>query len=349
MLTSYQSPGLVLAKGAPPGDSVRHLQRDLRALGYLDRGIDGQFGDHTERAIKALQIDLLTPARGAAPVAITSFNLPAPVGGGLSVTQVTGVLDQYLAACIVALRDDPRVTWLPAAFDPVAENARVRDAISRLSGLPAPVPFMLAMFQQESGGCHYNEPGSGDVDSFITVGLDRNDPASPDRITSRGYGIGQATLFHHPPLPAEVRTVMQDPMGNVQAAFQEFGEKFDRFVAGPAARAVDRDAEHPGMPLRLCRYTPQDRRYLQDCVACARMVPTVDVHRGTPAYPGAHFGYQPDQYYPTADYPGVPDRAQLLCDWAYAARRYNGDGNDSFHYQARILRNLAALPSRRGS
>ena len=70
----------------------------------------------------------------------------------------------------------------------------------------------------------------------------------------------------------------------------------------------------------------------------------VEIERGTPDYAGANFGYQPDQYYPTAVYHGVPNRADFLCDWPYAARRYNGSGNDSFHYQTRILLNLLAEP-----
>ena len=73
-------------------------------------------------------------------------------------------------------------------------------------------------------------------------------------------------------------------------------------------------------------------------------VALVEIERGTPAYAGANFGYQPDQYYPTAVYHGVPNRADFLCDWPYAARRYNGSGNDSFHYQTRILLNLLAEP-----
>jgi len=75
----------------------------------------------------------------------------------------------------------------------------------------------------------------------------------------------------------------------------------------------------------------------------------LDIARGTPAYPGASISYQPDQYYPSAIYRNVPDRADFLCDWPYAARRYNGSGNDSFHYQTRILLNLLAQAAAPGS
>jgi hypothetical protein len=50
-----------------------------------------------------------------------------------------------------------------------------------------------------------------------------------------------------------------------------------------------------------------------------------------------------DQYYPTADYSGVPDRAEFLCDWPYAVRRYNGSGVDSYHYQTHVLLNLLRI------
>ncbi len=43
---SYQQPGLVLKRpGTGATDAqIRDLQRHLRALGYLRRGIDGAFG-----------------------------------------------------------------------------------------------------------------------------------------------------------------------------------------------------------------------------------------------------------------------------------------------------------------
>src|SRR5438128_1724988 len=54
----YRRAGLVLRRGAGPADPlVRALQQDLRKLGYLRSGIDGQFGEDTERAVRALQYD----------------------------------------------------------------------------------------------------------------------------------------------------------------------------------------------------------------------------------------------------------------------------------------------------
>jgi hypothetical protein len=37
----------------------------------------------------------------------------------------------------------------------------------------------------------------------------------------------------------------------------------------------------------------------------------------------------------------VPARERFGCDWPYAVRRYNGGGLPSYHYQARVLRNVA--------
>ncbi len=57
----YIQPGLIIKRaGSGATDrQIRDLQRDLRRLGYLKSGIDGDFGRATELAIKALQHDLL--------------------------------------------------------------------------------------------------------------------------------------------------------------------------------------------------------------------------------------------------------------------------------------------------
>jgi len=343
----YQQPGLQISQEAP-GDPVlvRALQRDLRALGYLGRGIDGAFGDGTRRALRSLQYDLLynrgqsSGGDGNAPMAIADFNGLAQSGGGAAVTAINGVLDQDLAACIDRILTSPAITPLPESADPAAQNAAAMQAIRAMTGQPAPAPFIAAMVRQESGGQHFRVPTPSDHDSFITVGLDRNDRQQPDRITSRGYGIGQYTLFHHPPRAPEVQDIMLDPVRNVSKAFAELRQKFDRYVAGPDDHADDRAEEHALLPLRLCRFQPNDTRYMRDCAACAAAAGKLEVRRGTPAYAGASLRYQPDQYYPSASYSGVPNRADFLCDWPYAARRYNGSGNDSFHYQTRILLNL---------
>src|SRR5487761_2055056 len=278
-----------------PGDPslVRALQRDLRALGYLRQGIDGAFGAGTGQAVRALQCDLqhnagqTTGGDGAAPVAIADFNGPALAGGGQAVTAVTGVLDQDLAACIDRMLTAASFVQIPDSQDPAAQNAAAMRAIRALTGTPAPAPFIAAMVQQESGGQHFRVPTQQDADCFIVVGLDRNDKDRPDRITSRGYGIGQYPLFHHPPRADEVQDFMLDPVRNVQKAFAELRQKFDRFVVGPDDTADDRVVEHALLPLRLCRYQPSDGRYMADCQTCATAARKVDIRRGTPAYAGA--------------------------------------------------------------
>jgi hypothetical protein len=212
--------------------------------------------------------------------------------------------------------------------------------IASFTSTTAPAPFIAAMVRQESDGMHYQVPHGADADNFVTTGLDRNDAAEPERITSRGYGIGQYTLFHHPPTAAERTELIVDPLGNVRHAFGELREKFDQFVVGPADRADDRMAEHSLLPLRLCKHPPSDARFMRDCRACAAALPKIDIDRGMPVYDGASLTFQPTQYYESAAYSGVPVRAEFLCDCPYAARRYNGSGINSYHYQARILLNL---------
>ncbi len=350
MPVPYKRAGLSLVQG-PANDPglVRALQRDLRALGYLKAGIDGVFGDGTSRAVRALQYDLLNNAGassgrdGRAPVAVMSFNSDRT--GGKSVTAIDGVVNEALAGCIEAMLEDARVPHLPSADDPVAENRAALAAIEAVSSATAPTPFIAAMVMQESAGRHFNVPRGGDDDTFVIVGLDRNDKANPDHITSRGYGIGQYTIFHHPPRPEELQDAIVDPVRNVQEAYAELRDKFERFVVGPASKADDRTVEHRLLPLRMCMYRPADQRYLRDCRNCALAARKVNIVRGTPAYAGASISYQPDQYYPSANYLNVPDRADFPCDWPYAARRYNGSGNDSFHYQTRVLLNLLAQPA----
>ena len=81
---------------------------------------------------------------------------------------------------------------------------------------------------------------------------------------------------------------------------------------------------------------------MTDCAKCAKAVPKLSINVGTPVYAGASIVYAPTKYYASALYPAVPDRSKFPCDWPYAVRRYNGSGVNSFHYQTRVLMNLAA-------
>ena len=342
----YQSPGMTLDKDSTSPDQrklVLALQEDLRALGYIAGGLDGAFGPGTEQGLESLSYDLMhnngasSQNDGAAPVAIQAYN-KGRIG------RMSAALDQPLAECLDDLISDPNVPKLPRASDPAAQNADALSAIEAITKPTAPIPFMLAMFVQESASRHYQMPTAKNSDDYITLGLDRNDKTNPEHVTSRGYGLGQATLFHHPPRPDEITALMVDPVANVRAAFSELRLKFNDFVAGPISRAVERDEEHPNLKLRICRYAPTDPKYLRDCRNCARTVSTVQIKQGTPLYQGSADTYQTTQYYPSANYGDVPDRSQFLCDWPYAARRYNGEGLNSFHYQTRILVNLTKLP-----
>jgi len=343
---AYQQAGLQLsAAQANDPALVRALQRDLRQLGYLGPGIDGAFGAGTTRGVRALQYDLVnnrgqsSQTDGPAPVAIADYNRGR-------VTAITGVLDQALAACVADLVADAKVPKLPSASDPRAENKKALSAIAAAGSAVAPMPFLVAITLQESGSRHFAVPSKSDEDTFVMVGLDHK--FGDDAVTSRGYGIGQYTLFHHPPRPEEIGEFILDPVGNAAKAYRLLRSKFDALAQGQSSRAQERDVEHPLLPLRLCRYPNSDARYMRDCRACAAETRKLEIVRGTPVYDGASISYQPDQYYKTANYSGVPDRADFLCDWPYAVRRYNGAGGDSYHYQSRVLLNLLAGPARNG-
>jgi Putative peptidoglycan binding domain len=352
MAQSYANANL--GRGAPNADLVRDLQRDLRALGYLKQGIDGVFQDGTDAAVRRLQFDLAnndgssTGGDGRAPVAIRDY------AGGQAIA-VTGVVDPNLATCIEALLTDPNVPKLPNAADAAAANRAARAAIAAAPSTVVPTPFLLAIFQQESDGQHYREPtGSdptkGDSDNYVVVGLDFRQETA-DHVTSRGYGMGQYTIFHHPPRPQEVQEFILDPVRNVQKAVNELRDKFDNFVLGGTSEttADDRVAEHPVLSttpptLRVCRYQAGDARYLTDCRACAMEAGKLDLTPTTPVYVGATDTYGQAPHYTPTTYRGVPDRADFKCDWPYAVRRYNGSGPDSYNYQAKVLQNLLATP-----
>jgi putative peptidoglycan binding protein len=341
MALVYRRPGIVLRRDADAALSlVRALQEDLRKLGYLRSGIDGQFGQGTESAVRALQYDLLHAvqhgADGDAPVALTTFNRGRVSG-------VTGVLDEGLAGCLEDLLGDARVPTLPRSDDPVRENREAFAAVQALTGLRVPRLFLLALLLQESGGQHFRIPTSTNADDFIVVGLDRNDAVHPDRITSRGYGMGQYTLFHHPPRHDEVATLMRDPVRNVARAVRELEEKFETFVNGSVDVADDRRAEIGAGSLRRCRFPSTDPRFMADCVRCAAET-RLDVGPTTPLHPGTTETLRPTQYHAGTKYKAVPDRARLGCDWPYAVRRYNGGGVDSFHYQYETLLRLTTPP-----
>ena len=320
--------------GATP-EQIRDLQRDLRALGYLRSGIDGAFGPGTAFAVKALQNDLMTNdgtgPDGTAPVKIKDYNKGRVSGA-------TGIVNFGLAQCISEMLDDPNIPALPKAADPVAENRKIVPTLQAMPSPAVPIPFLLGILMQESGLKHFSEPPAGDQDTYIVVGLDTN-AADKTIITSRGYGAGQYTLFHHPPQPKEVTDFMLDVTKNVSKAIRELRDKFDHFIVGPTSgtQADDRIAEIGRGPLRICKYAATDARYMKDCRQCLKDAGTVDIQSGlTTLHPKTTETYQPTQYHSSGSYRGVPNRAQVGCDWPYAVRRYNGSGLNSHHYQVRV-------------
>lgn len=345
-LLSYAQPGLTLAISETPSQPVRDLQHDLRSLGYLIGHIDGEFGPATAKSVRALQFDLLHNAGtssqgdGSAPVAVTKYNRGR-------VTAVTGVVDQNLVACISEMLDDSAYPKLPSSGSPRTDNEQAMQAISSAGGSGrVPFPFLYGILMQESGGEHFHVPLAGDSDTFVTVGCDTNDAANPEHITSRGFGIGQFTLFHHPPTTGETNGFIANPVGNVTQAIGELREKFDKYVVGPADNADDRIHEVGNGPLRLCKFDPTDPLYMRDCITCLRQAGTQQIVAGeTPLYEGAASKYEQTQYH-RGSYNDVPIRRNILCDWPYAVRRYNGSGPNSYDYQAEVLLKVLSVPQR---
>ena len=334
---SYLVPDLnmTVGRGGATQEQIRDLQRDLRALGYLRSGIDGTFGPGTAFAVKALQNDLMTNEGtgpdGTAPVKTKDYNKGRVSGA-------TGIVNFGLAQCISEMLDDPNIPALPKAADPVAENRKIVPTLQAMPSPAVPIPFLLGILMQESGLRHFSEPRAGDEDTYIVVGLDTN-AADKTVVTSRGYGAGQYTLFHHPPRPKEVTDFMLDVTQNVSKAIRELRDKFDHFIVGSTSgtQADDRIAEIGRGPLRICKYAATDPRYMKDCRQCLKDAGTVDIQSGlTTLHPKTTETYQPTQYHSSGSYRGVPNRAQVGCDWPYAVRRYNGSGLNSHHYQVRV-------------
>lgn len=342
---SYLLPGLVLSSSAAFSPQVLDLQRDLRSLGYAKGPIDGIYGAGTANSVEALQYDLQhndgssSGGDGDAPVAVKGYNKG-------SITTMTGILEQSLAACIVEMLNDPAYPKLPSSADPATENANAIAAVKAMTPCSVPVPFLIAVLKQESGCLHYRVPEGANTDSFVTVGLDHNIAAAPTAITSRGYGIGQFTLFHHPPTAAEVQSVIIDPVKNVQHAVSKLVDKFSHYVAGTMSvtQSDDRIAEFGKGLLRSCRYPSTDPRYMSDCSSCLNAAGTINIQSGiTPFFSGSEDTYEQTQYH-GGNYRDVPVRSNIPCDWPYAVRRYNGSGPNSYDYQAEVLLRVVGRP-----
>ncbi len=339
---SYAVPGLVLGPSSTFSVQVQDLQSDLRALGYVKGPIDGLFGTGTQNGVRALQYDLMhnngasTGNDGSAPVAIRSYN-------NGSVSAQTGMVDQGLVGCIVAMLSDPALPKLPFSLNPTSDNQAALAALRAMSPSPVPISFLLAILSQESSCQHFQVPSKTNRDHYVTVGLDHNLPADPSIITSRGYGIGQFTLFHHPPTAAEMASDIADPVRNVSRAISDLLSKYQNWVAGPTDTAEDRTHEFGSGPLRPCQFPASDPRYMKVCATCLEQAGTINIIAGvTPLCGGSNATYEQTQYH-IGSYAGVPVRKNIPCDWAYAIRRYNGSGVNSYDYQAEVLQKALSM------
>lgn len=294
---------------------TKSVQDALKRLGYYTGRVDGQFGPQSKRALRALQLDLTASPR-------RWNDLTAPVDN------TSGQLTVAMAAALDEMLQSPFFTQISPVSDPAAANAQALAALDAQAAGQVPAPFLRAVLSRESGLEQFR------ADGFVVLGLDRNDPTEPDRITSRGYGIGQTTTTDHPLSTDQYRNWVADPLVGLAEAVAHLVTKFEDEVLS----ADDRKIEQPLLPLRPCRYASSDPRYMADCATCLAKARHVTVRQGMPVYSGASITLEPTQYYATANYGSVPDRASIGCDWPYAIRRYNGGGVNSFHYQILILR-----------
>jgi hypothetical protein len=240
----------------------------------------------------ALQFNLLNnsgtssaaPGDGSASVAVQNYNNGA-------VTGQTGILDQPLTACIASMLTDSSFPKVPNSTNPIGDNQAALAAVAAIFPPQVPVPFLMQTLSQESGQLHFHAPSTSNADNFVTIGLDQNNSSAPTAITSRGHGIEQYTLFHHPPAQSEVNGVIRDPVQNAVDAIQELLRKFNSYPIGPSSTADDRIAEAGRGPLRFCQYQPSDPKYFWDCANCCRSAETVNIVAGvTPVFAGSAHG-----------------------------------------------------------
>ena len=184
---SYAVAGLVLSPNPAFSPQVRDLQQDLRSLGYGKGPIDGVFGPGTGNAVRALEFDLMnndgssSQGDGSAPVAVKNYN-------NGSVTSLTGVVDQELVACIVAMLGDAAFPKVPSSPNPAADNQSAIAAVTSMASPPVPIPFLMAILMQESALMHFQVPSGANSDNCVTIGLDRNNASNPAAITSLNAG-----------------------------------------------------------------------------------------------------------------------------------------------------------------
>ena len=154
-----------------------------------------------------------------------------------------GVVDQKLAQCISDMLDDKKYLKLPFAENPKDANREAITQLDALSSTDVPLPFLKAIFKQESNLKHFYVPRDADEDNYIVVGMGTN-AGEKHIITSRGYGLGQFTLFHHPPKNSEVKNFMVGIRGNISKAIEELRDKFENL----SRVRPEEDARMTGLP-----------------------------------------------------------------------------------------------------
>lgn len=318
------------AGGDVPDNHVAGLQTALKRLGYMGnnymRQVDGQFGrgGSTERAVKAIQYDLI------------EGRLRGKDWNQGRIKEVNGVVDEQLAVIIKEMLDASSEEFFKVPFhpDPGRANRKAAKLLTeqeeRIIAQGVPPTYLRAILKQETGMSHY------DLDGFVYVGCDETRPRYVYK--SRGWGMGQYTVTHHPPTPEEAAGFINDVVNNLGRAIQELREKFDRFVLSSSSKMMAdermgllppntgyiRGKGRGSSPLVECKYSRRDAQYMRDCLNCVRKAG------------------RKDEFYNQAKYhkeshQNVPVWSDIPCDWPVAVRRYNGSGPDSYAYRAEIL------------
>ncbi|MFH1562211.1 MAG: peptidoglycan-binding protein [Nitrospirota bacterium] len=304
-----------------PGDSGEHvyrLQTALKRLGFLGHNdikqVNGNFGKggYTERAIRALQYDLINKRiRGK------DWNQGR-------IKEVNGIVDQNLALIIKTMlgASDEEFFKVPYTKDRNEANKKAIQLLdeqeNKIISQSVPPTFIKAILKQETGMAHY------DVDGFVYIGCDEVSPLYVYK--SRGWGMGQYTITHHPPTLKEADEFINNPVNNVDKAVKELREKFDRYIVSNSLKqcADERIKIRGKSSLIECKYKKDSPMYIKDCMNCVKNAKREDEYYG-------------ELKWHKSTHKNVPVWSDIPCDWPVAIRRYNGSGPNSYAYRAEVL------------
>jgi hypothetical protein len=254
------------------------------------------------------------------------------------IKKVTGIVDKNLVQIIQSMLEasDEEFFKVPYTKTRKEINQKAIQLLNqqedKIISQGVPPTFIKAILKQETGMAHY------DIDGFVYVGCDETSPTYVYK--SRGWGMGQYTITHHPPTIKEAEEFINNPVNNIAKVVKELKEKFDLYIVSnsPAQRADERmgflreSSKHKyiigksrgNSPLIACKYEKSSPKYMKDCINCVKNARREDEWYG-------------DLRWHKSSHKNVPVWSDIPCDWPVAVRRYNGSGPNSFAYRAEIL------------